>query len=202
MLTAKNHERVAELAEKELEMPLVELARVFGVQEPMPCVLAHRLEQTIPCTAPRISFEDNEGLVDEPTQMIQHLARINTIASAHAFGGFQRPRRREYAQPIEEESFDVRQKLVAPIHCRFECPLARYRRACAAGEQTESVVQSRLDLLRRQDGNARRSQLDRQRNSIQASANTAMEDTLSLVTLNAGSAAVARSMKSVWHRKR
>jgi hypothetical protein len=63
-------------------------------------------------------------------------------------------------------------------------------------------VQSRLDLLRRQDGNARRSQLDRQRNSIQASANTAMEDTLSLVTLNAGSAAVARSMKSVWHRKR
>ena len=97
MLAAKNRERVAEQAEKELEMPFMELVRGFGVQEPMACVLAHRFEQTISCAAPRISFEDNERLVDEAAQMIQHPARIDPIASAHAFGGFQRPRRREYA---------------------------------------------------------------------------------------------------------
>ena len=58
-------------------------------------------------------------------------------------------------------------------------------------------MQSRLDLLRRQAGNARSGQLDRQRIPSRRRQTLAIEGALSLVTLNAGlSAAVARSMKS------
>ena len=84
--------------------------------------------------------------------------------------GLERPRGWEHRQPAEQLPFDVRQQLVAPVHGRLERPLPGDGRSRAAGEQTESVLQPRLDLLRRQDDDAGGRQLDGERNPIETPA--------------------------------
>ena len=73
---------------------------------------------------------------------------VDAVASTHVLGGLERPRGWEHRQAAEQLPFDIRQQLVTPVHGRLERPLPRDRRPRAAGEQAESVLQPRLDLLR------------------------------------------------------
>ena len=75
-------------------------------------------------------------------------------------------------EPAEQLPFDIRQQLVTPVHGRLERPLPCDGRSRAAGEQAESVLQPRLDLLRRQDDDAGGRQLDGERNPIETPADT------------------------------
>ena len=71
----------------------------------------------------------------------------NAVAATHVLGGLERPRRRKHRQSAEQLPFGLRQQLVTPVHRRLECSLPCDGRSRAAGEQSESVLQPRLDLL-------------------------------------------------------
>jgi hypothetical protein len=60
----------------------------------------------------------------------------------------ERPRGWEYRQPAEQLLFDIRQQPVTPVHGRLERALPCDGRSRPVGEQAESVLQPRLDLLR------------------------------------------------------
>ena len=62
-----------------------------------------------------------------------------------------------------------RQLLVAPLHRRVQRLVAR-QRAAAAGEQAKAIIQPRGNLGHRQHRHARRRQLDRQRDAVEAPA--------------------------------
>ena len=80
---------------------------------------------------------------------------------------------REHRQPREHPLLVVEQQVVAPVDDGLQGLLARQRRARAAGQQPEPVVQAGEDLVGRERTRAGGRQLDRQRQAVEAGADLA-----------------------------
>ena len=137
-----------EFVEEELEVPVAQPIGGAGLYEPFARILAHCLEEAVPALACELAVHDHEGLADQPRQQIEHVVLVDAVASTHALGGRKCPRGRERREPAEQLLFDLRQQLVTPVYGRLERPLPCDGGSRAAGEQAESVLQPRLDLLR------------------------------------------------------
>ncbi len=140
------------------------------LHEPFARILADGLEETVPARAGTLAVSHHQRLIDQPRQQIEHVALVDAVAAADLLGGLERPAGGEHGQTAEQLTFDMRQQLVAPVHGRLERPLPRDGCARAAGEQAEPVLQTRLDLLRRQDDDASGRELDGEGNAIEAPA--------------------------------
>ena len=147
-MVAEDGQCPTELVEEKLEMPLAQPIGGAGLHEPFARILADRLEEAVPALAGELAVHHHEGLADQPRQQIEHVVLVDAVASTHVLGGLERPRGWEHRQPAEQLPFDIRQQLVTPVHGRLERPLPCDGRSRAAGEQAESVLQPRLDLLR------------------------------------------------------
>ena len=74
-------------------------------------------------------------------------------------------------QPAKKHPLGLGQQRVRPVHRGAQRLLAAYRGARPAGQQPEPVMQAIEDLGQRQGAHPRGGQLDRQRQSVEATAN-------------------------------
>ena len=111
-------------------------------------------------------------------------------------GRLQRPAAGEHRQPPQQRPLRLGEQVVAPVDQRPQRLLAGQRRAAAAGQQPEAVVQPRRDLLHRQRLHPRRRQLDRQRDAVQPLADLRHGRRVLLRECELGRPQVARSTNS------
>jgi hypothetical protein len=71
------------------------------------------------------------------------------------------------------DPFLLGQEIVTPFHGREQSLLAFGRRAAAACQQFEATIQQPRELMKPEAGQAGRRQLDRERNTVEATANLA-----------------------------
>ena len=147
MVVAEYGQYPTELVEEKFEMSLAQPIGGAGLHEPFARILAERLEEAIATLAGELAVNNHQGLADQPRQQIEDVLLVDAVASTYVFSSLERPRGWEHRQPAEQLPFDIRQQLVTPVHGRLERPLPGDGRSRAAGEQAESVLQPRLDLL-------------------------------------------------------
>ena len=154
---------------EERKMPALPPRFLTALQQPVPRVLAHGLQESVAGGAVPF-FGRHQALIGQRHQQLEHCAIVDALAGAHLFRGFHCPAASEYRRAAEQRLFGRQQQIVTPVQRRAQRLLARLRRACAAGEQSESIIQPRIDLLHRQRANARRRQLQRQRYAVEPDA--------------------------------
>jgi hypothetical protein len=148
--------------------------RLSARHQPWPAVLAQRLQQPVP-RAPRVGRgarlgggqEEDQGLLHQPGQQLDHRGRLDLPTGAHGLGGVQREAPREDRQPIEEDPLLVGQEVVAPVDRRLQGLLAGQRGAAAPRQHPEPVLEAGEELLHRQHPDAGRGQLEGQRDAVQ-----------------------------------
>jgi len=146
-MVAEDVQYPVELVEEVFEMPLAQPVGGAPLYEPLARVLADRLEEAVPPLTGDIVLDTDEGFADQLRQEVEHVAGVDPITTTDLLIGLERPPGWEHGQAAEQVPFVIRQQLVAPVHGRFERPLSGHRRPHAAGEQAESVLQPRVDLL-------------------------------------------------------
>ena len=139
----------------EAQMPVAGGDRVIRLQEPVASILPHRLQQSVPPAALLILFVDDQRLLDQVGEQIQHFPALNWRPRRVAHGalllgvgadllrrlpGSSRRRRRRGAAA---GSLRLGEQVVAPVDGGPQRLLARQGGAAAAGQQAEACRPSR-----------------------------------------------------------
>ncbi len=111
-------------------------------------VLLDWLEQAVP-GLPVPLLHQHEGLVDQARDQVEHVGGPDSAVVAHGFDRLQRATLREHRQAAEDGALEVVEEPVAPVQCGPQGLLPRRRRAAATHEQTDAVVEPRVDLFDR-----------------------------------------------------
>ena len=167
-VAAENGPCPSKLLEEEIEMPLT---KPFGVAGAARDVRAHTggpFEETVSVLAgrPRCPPTTSDLSTSRDSRSSTSLWLTPSPPHTCSAASSVHPPGNTESRP-NNSPFGIREQLVAPVHGRLERPLPGDRRSRAAGEQAESVLQARLDLLRRQDHGAGGRQLDGERNPIE-----------------------------------
>ena len=122
-----------------------------------PLVLARRVEALGGVLADGVEQAEAPARSTTTSDLSTSRASRSTIsppgdgaAGAHLLGGLQREAAGEDGQAAEEHALLAGEQVVAPLDRGAQRLLARARRAAAAGEDVEAVVQARRDLVERQ----------------------------------------------------
>src|SRR5262249_14518589 len=78
----------------------------------------------------------------------------------------------ENAQMPEQALLLLRQQIVAPVQSGVQCPMTRQCGATSLRQQSEPVFETVRDVVNAECGGTRRGELDRQRDTVEASANS------------------------------
>ena len=133
--------------------------------EPLRRVFADRLEQRKPrLPVPRLLALLKQVLADQRLEPVER--RV-----ADRLGRLQRAAAGEHGQARQQPARVLVEQLVAPVDRATECPLVRGEIARSAGQERQPLSQPLQHRLRRQDADARRSQLDRERQTVEAHTN-------------------------------
>src|SRR6185369_9638013 len=136
--------------------------------EPLTRVDANRLEQAIPC-GPIAGIRHDKRLCNERREQRNDASRLDTVARANTFRSVEREAAGEDRQTGEERALDFTQELVAPVDRRLQRGLT-VEAPVGAGEKTESIVEALGDLLRREMDELSGSELQRERDAVEAAA--------------------------------
>src|SRR5262249_5223539 len=90
-----------------------------------------------------------------------------TTGASHGLRGLQGGTSDEHRQSIEEGLFSSGEQVVAPVEGGAQRLLTRERDAAASGQEVESVVEPRRELLYGESAQSRRRQLQGQRDAVQ-----------------------------------
>src|SRR5512133_452735 len=101
-------------------------------------------------------------------EQLQHLY-ANTLASDR-FGCLKRLAAGKERELTKPPSLFIRQQIVTPVDQRTKGLVALQCRATPTGQEPEAIIEPRRDLFRRKYSRARRRQLNRQRDAVQAQA--------------------------------
>ena len=88
----------------------------------------------------------------------------------HVGGGIEREAAGEDGKAAQQHAFAHGQEVVAPVQRGPQGLVARQRRAATVGQQAKTIVQARGQPFDTEHRRARRRQLDRQGNAVQAPA--------------------------------
>ena len=139
------------------------------LDQPIATVFADRLEQPVAGLCGRV-VERDQGLVDELAEQAEDVARADARPGAHDLSCLERRSTDEGRQRPEHAALRVREQVVAPVEGGPERLLARQGGAAAADEESEAVVQPIDDGRDGQDRDARRRELDRERQPVEVMA--------------------------------
>ena len=141
--------------------------RLAGRDELLARVLADRLEHPV---AHRVAVHEHERAVDEAGQTIFEIERIHPdgVVADDPGRHRDRPAPAEHGQAPEQAAILVGQEVPAPVDQRVERLLARDGRPPTPGQQAEPVAQPHRDVVRRHRRDARRRELDRQRDAVES----------------------------------
>lgn len=156
-------------------MPLVQQRRLTRGDKPFGGILADSLQQSVAHATVRTFLSNDQGLVDEPTEQVQHVLVFDALAQARPYRryradrlrGFQAPPASEHREPVQQATLLLAQQVIAPVQCGTQRLLARQRCPTAAGQQAEALVEPSRELIDTQRGHPRSRQLQRKGNSIQ-----------------------------------
>ena len=97
---------------------------------------------------------------------MREAVRAVILSRADCFGCLKRPASGKDREPEQQGALGWGKQIVRPVNGSLEGLLAGKGGAAAAGQQKESMVQAACDLLDRKHARARRSQLNRQRDTV------------------------------------
>ena len=129
-------------------------------------VLSHRLQQAV-AGARLAVFDENERLVDQRAEQVEHREALEALAGSHLLRQVERPAAGEYGQPAQQLALVLLEQLIAPVDRRSQRLLARQRASRPAGQQAEAIGERRGDLLDGHQPHPRGGELDRQRYAVQ-----------------------------------
>ena len=109
----------------------------------------------------------HEALVDERSEDLDDVVALDLVHCAHLFGGSERPSVHEDREPAQRPLLGRIEELERPVDGCSERLLAGHRRAAAAGQQPETVVEALGDLDGRQPAKAGCRQLQREGNPVE-----------------------------------
>ena len=119
---------------------------------------------------PATVFGDDERLVDEQRELVEDLVALQSPPPPTAWAASRSKPPMKRRQSAEQDAFGFGQQRVRPVDRGAQGLLAAHRRARAAGQQAEPVVQAVEDLGQRQRAHPRGGQLDRQRHAVEPAA--------------------------------
>ena len=152
------------------EVTIGKALHLAGLDELLAGVLADGLEHPVARRGPAVN--EDEGSIDEPGQPVHQLELVHRRRAVaddprRGIGG---PAPGEDRQPAQETSIVLGQEIPAPVDQGVKRLLARDGRPPAAGQEPEPVAEAKGDVIGRHRRDARRSELDRQRDPIEAPA--------------------------------
>src|SRR5678810_816019 len=104
--------------EKECEVAVAQAREAARTQQALSCVLPDGLEESIPSIAGRVFVSDDQRLVDETGQQVEHCRRFDALASTYSLRRLERPAAGKHREAAQQPPFRWRQELVTPIDCR------------------------------------------------------------------------------------
>src|ERR1700693_5236994 len=136
-----------------LEVPLAKDISFTSVDELLASVLTDRLEHSVACDAATF-HHGHERLVDEMREKVENALALDAFAGADDFGRLEAPSSDKNGEPPKEKALAIKEEVVAPVDHGAQRLLAGEDGSAAAGEETESVVESFGHLRDRQDPDA------------------------------------------------
>ena len=143
-------------------MPQSHVLPVRRLVEPLERILADRVEHAEAAAAP----PPNQALLDERLEDVE-------LGVAYGLRRVERKAAGEHRQPPEELLLVRLEQLVAPLDRRAQRALARRGVARGAGEERQAPVEPGEQLLRIEQREARRRELDRERKPVEPAADLA-----------------------------
>ena len=134
--------------------------------------LVDRFQHAVALAAVR---SDHQRLARQLGEQVGDAIPVEVLAGTDRRGGLRRASSCEHRQSREKRSLVDGQQLVAPVDQRVERLLPRQCGAASAGEQAKAVVQAREHPLERHGPDAGRGELDRERDAIEAGAESACD---------------------------
>ena len=108
--------------------------------------MSDHLQEPVAYLAVLLHNQD-QRLVRQLRQHLQHLIFFEISPGAHSLSSFQGETSRKHTKLAEEGTLILTKQLVAPIHRRPERPVVGHRRSPATREQPERLVHPAGDLL-------------------------------------------------------
>ena len=124
-----------------LGMASCERVELAAFRELLEGVGTHRIEQPVLCDR-TAHFGRDERLRHQVREIVDHVRCDDVFAGYHGRCGLQRERPGEDRQAAQDHALHGGEQFVAPVERRAQRLVARQRRALAAGQQTEAVVQA------------------------------------------------------------
>ena len=152
-------------------MPAEQILALSGLCESVSRILQQGHHKPEPLLALALLGQD-QGLVHQLGQQLEDIVLLYTTAGTNRLRRLQSPAAQKDRQPAEQELFHVSKQVVTPVDCRQQSLMARQCRSAASGQEIHPIVQPHIDLLHRQNLDARRCQLDRQRYAVEARAHS------------------------------
>ena len=152
-------------------MPSTDGRRVRRLGESLGAVLADELEHVEAGLAGVIvGPRADQAVINEGGQPVEDVQPQVGFGRDHAVGRLDCPAAREHGQPSEEGLLGVPEEGATPLDGRAQCPLARWHVDIAAVEEGQCAIEARQQGGRREDLDPRCRQLDRERETVEASA--------------------------------
>ena len=127
-----------------------------------------RFQQPVPrvCTI----FHGDQRFIHQRAEMIEHRPLVDPVIDRECLRALERKAAGKNADPLEHRLLRRRQQPVAPLEGSAQSLMSAQGEARARGQQPEPLVQPRANALDAEQRHARCCQLDRQRNSVQSTA--------------------------------
>ncbi|MDD7942845.1 hypothetical protein PHK61_30975 [Actinomycetospora lutea] len=141
----------------------------FG--EAVTAVRAHRLQQCVPAApAGARGVRDHQGPVDQAEHDPGDLAPVGHEVCAHLFGGDEREGSGEHREASEHSLLELVEQLVGPIDHGAQGALPLGHAPANPAQQQEPRVEAGSKLGGAHGAQARRGELDRERQPVQSAA--------------------------------
>jgi hypothetical protein len=144
-------------------VPPPEVVVVRSIAEVLERVIANRLQHRVARFSAGAFALDDQALVDKRSNHVE-------VGVAHGLRSWERPAADEDWQPGEEVAFAGVEEAVAPLDRRTQGLLPARPVAGAAGQEVQALIEPSEEFARRQHLHARRRELEREGETVEASA--------------------------------
>ena len=145
---------------------VLKAGRLAGLSQGRGRELPERVEHPVARVPEHRPLGHHQRLIHQRGDQRQNVPDRDALIGAHRLGHLQRPAR-EDRQPPEQGLLRGREQVITPLQGGAQGALARRSGPVAGRQQPEPVAQPGADLLRRQDPDPGRGQLDRQRQAVE-----------------------------------
>ena len=148
-------------------MPPAELVGIAGEVEALSGVLPKRLQHPVPRRVGGRDLGDQHRLRDQARETVDDVPGLEVASADDGRRGRRVEGPGEHTEPVEHQAVDRFQQPVRPLHRGAQRAVAFDLGTAATGQQPEALAEQTRDLGWRHRDDARRGQLDRQRDTVE-----------------------------------